>query len=137
MADENGIVVSRFQRKKESEPYTFVSGICVNSLGHIITVDRVRCRIEAVDSLGNLIHSFGSRGSGPCELEMAKGICVDSRDNVFVADWGNCRISVFTPKGIPIRQISVPGKPYAICVSKRRMYVCIQSSVNCVGIFSN
>ena len=47
----------------------------------------------------NVIHVFGSYGSGEGEFIGPSGVAVDSKDNMLVADQGNDRIQVFDSNG--------------------------------------
>ncbi len=47
----------------------------------------------------NVIHVFGSYGSGEGEFIGPSGVAVDSKDNIIVADQGNDRIQVFDSNG--------------------------------------
>ncbi len=42
---------------------------------------------------------FGTKGSGPEDLDMPWGLTIDNQGNVYVADWNNHRVQKFSPGG--------------------------------------
>lgn len=58
----------------------------------ILVADSGNHRIQAFDSLGNFISSFGSSGSGTGQFNTPQGLAVDGQGRVIVADRGNNRL---------------------------------------------
>lgn len=52
---------------------------------------------------------FGSKGSGPGELDDPEGICVGPGDNLYIADTNNNRIQVWNSDGKPVKTIGSFG----------------------------
>ena len=65
---------------------------------------------------GEFQFQWGTKGSGPGQLDLPHGIAVDADGRVYVADRANSRIQVFDGAGIYIDQwkSSELGRPYAI-----------------------
>jgi DNA-binding beta-propeller fold protein YncE len=72
-------------------------GVVVDSEGNIFVSDMFNNRIVQLDSEGNAITSFGSRGSGSQEFFSPMGLAVDSSGLIYVADANNNRVVRFDP----------------------------------------
>lgn len=76
------------------------AGLAVDSIRKIVYVsDAGRHEIIAMDSQGNLIHRFGTRGSGDGQLNFPAQLAVAPDGSVVVADALNFRIQRFDPEG--------------------------------------
>lgn len=64
-------------------------------------------QIVKYDSVGVVLTSWGSTGTGPGEFVIAFDVAIDANDNVFVADTGNHRIQKFSYIPIPDLTVSV------------------------------
>jgi len=62
------------------------------------------------DRNGNLLSSFGSKGSGNGEFRFPLGIDIDKSGKVYIADSGNHRLQVFSPEGKFIDKINIHSK---------------------------
>ena len=131
-----GHILAAYSNKNKrvftSLPKGDLQGICCNSRGEILTVDRASNQVLIFSQDGTLVRQFGRKGDGPNELNAPRGICVDDSDNILVADTGNKRISIFTAEGIPIRQVD--GETTHICIHKGRI---LSLSNNHIDILSN
>jgi DNA-binding beta-propeller fold protein YncE len=56
---------------------------------HILVADSSNQRIQAFDSLGNLLATYGSLGSGADQFDSPQGLMVNESGRVLVADQGN------------------------------------------------
>ena len=56
-------------------------------------------RIQKLTVMGELLMTFGTRGSGNGQLNNPWGMCLSSNGNVYVAEYSNCRVQVFNPDG--------------------------------------
>ena len=75
-------------------------------------------RVMKYSADGEFQFQWGTKGSGPGELDLPHGIAVDADGRVYVADRANSRIQVFDDAGIYIDQwkSSELGRPYAIAI---------------------
>jgi DNA-binding beta-propeller fold protein YncE len=67
--------------------------------GSIYVADTDNAQIVEMDGAGQLIASWGGRGSAPGRFEKPDGIAADSAGRVFVADGALDRIQEFTARG--------------------------------------
>lgn len=74
-------------------------GVATDSTGDIYATDFSADQVVKYSPAGKLLLSWGSKGSGPGQLDGPHGIAVDSKGNVYVADFGNARVEKFTASG--------------------------------------
>ena len=75
-------------------------GIAVNqSSGDVYVSDYGSDRVEEFSSTGTFVASFGSKGSGPGQLNLPEGMAIDSGGDVWVADENNMRVDEFSSGG--------------------------------------
>uniref|UniRef100_A0A1X7SPY9 6-bladed beta-propeller n=1 Tax=Amphimedon queenslandica TaxID=400682 RepID=A0A1X7SPY9_AMPQE len=87
----------------------------------------------AID-IGKFAGQFGTKGSGPGQLNKPVGITIDTAATglVYVSEWINHRISVFTSDGVFVRKFGIYGSnigqfknPYRSNFDKNGLfYVC-------------
>ena len=70
-------------------------------------------RVLKFDKNGRFIKSWGSKGSGPGQFQVAHGIDIDREGQLWVADRENQRIEIFTADGAFVREIKYAGLPCA------------------------
>jgi DNA-binding beta-propeller fold protein YncE len=75
-------------------------GMTLGPDGLLWVADTGNHRIQAFDAGGETVHTFGSFGPGPGQLNRPSGLAVDER-YVFVADTLNDRIQTFLHDGTP------------------------------------
>jgi sugar lactone lactonase YvrE len=91
-------------------PATFApEGVATDGAGNIYATDFGADHVVKYSPSGKLLLSWGSKGSGPGQLDAPHGIAVDSAGNVYVADFGNARVEKFTASGQFERQIGDTG----------------------------
>ena len=108
-------------------------GICVNSVGQIIT-NIGHNEVNILDKNWNILSSFSQQEEKSCFL--ASSIRVDKMDNILVADYINLKISIFNSDGTRfLQQIKVPDKEgiYDFCICKQKIIV---TGHNKVFVFS-
>ena len=106
----------------------------------------VNSRVAKISKDGDWIKSWGQRGKGPGEFNIAHSIATDAKGNIYVADRNNRRIQVFDGDGNFLREIKIdvpfdenakpaignkpdltnykqtggsfaPGAPWALCIT--------------------
>ena len=124
VTDKEGNVVQPIQTAIESlhlEPIDVSIGLN----DQIVLLDwyRERFRVVVLNKKGELIKSFGSRGSEPGQFAQPFGIDVDREGNIIVGDTYNHRIQVFDNDGSFVRSFGSFGssedqlnKPYRVTV---------------------
>jgi DNA-binding beta-propeller fold protein YncE len=96
------LVEFEWQSTAKPEQLNSPADIAVDSKGDVYVVDGNNNRIVKLNSQGELLKTWGRRGSGEGEFSFlygAGGIAVDPQDNVYVADSGNARIQKFDSSG--------------------------------------
>lgn len=75
-------------------------------------------RVMRFDARGRFLRQWGSRGSGPGQLDLPHGIALDSMGRVYVADRSNARVQVFDSAGRFVADWHGPllGRPYGVAV---------------------
>ena len=66
----------------------------VDEFDRVYVTDYTNSRIHVFDTMGNLITSFGSPGTGDGQLDGPVSIAFDT-DQIYISEWFNSRISVF------------------------------------------
>jgi uncharacterized protein (TIGR03663 family) len=91
-------------------------GIAIGPNGDLYVTDTGNARVVVYGPDGTFRREFGTKGTGPSQLDEPVGIAVSTDGSrVYVADSTNARISIFDPQGQPVAQWAVPewkGKSY-------------------------
>ena len=61
-------------------------------------------RVAVFTQNGQLVHTFGSRGSGAGQFSSPHGIAISPDGQLYVSDYSNSRVQVFTADGTYVRQ---------------------------------
>ena len=80
-------------------------------------------RVLRFDKDGRFIKSWGGKGTGPGEFQVAHGIDIDAMGQLWVADRENQRIQIFTPDGAYVREIEYAGLPCDLAIGPRFIYM--------------
>ena len=75
-------------------------------------------RVVKFSKDGKFIKYWGTKGSGPGELETPHSIAMDSKGRLYVANRGNKRIDVFDQDGKYLDQMNQFGAPAGIFITK-------------------
>lgn len=74
-------------------------GVAADGSGNIVVADGLAFGLKVFDQTGDYLHTIGSRGRGPGEIQNITGMAVVPGGDVLVADWRNARISRFKSDG--------------------------------------
>ncbi len=113
------------------------SDVVVAKNGDIFVSDgeSSNARVVKFSKNGTFIKFWGTRGSGPGQLNDPHSIALDSAGRVYVANRGNRRIEVFDSDGKYLNQLTQFGAPACIYISKDdTLYVSTTGPQNSVTI---
>ena len=72
-------------------------------------LDRRASRVAMIDTLGQLVGSFGKEGDGPGEMRTGMAIAIDDNGNVTLLDMGRGRLISFSPTGEALGDAPIPS----------------------------
>ena len=78
------------------------TGAAVDGQGNLYVADTGTHQIHVFSAKGELIRSFGGRGSDLGKLYEPRGLAVDAQGNLYVADTWNARVVKYDSSGTPI-----------------------------------
>ena len=80
-------------------------------------------RVLKFDKSGNFIKSWGGKGKGPGQFQVAHGIAIDAKGLLWVADRENQRIQIFDADGKFIRELKYAGVPCGLAIGGEYIYM--------------
>jgi DNA-binding beta-propeller fold protein YncE len=80
-------------------------------------------RVLKFDKSGRFIKSWGGKGTGPGQFQVAHGIDIDREGRLWVADRENQRIEIFTADGAFVREIKYAGLPCGLKIGRRSIFM--------------
>jgi DNA-binding beta-propeller fold protein YncE len=80
-------------------------------------------RVLKFDKNGKFLKSWGGKGSGPGQFQVAHGIAIDAKGLVWVADRENQRIQLFDQDGKFVREVKYKGLPCSLDIGRQYMYM--------------
>ena len=80
-------------------------------------------RVLKFDKDGKFVKSWGGKGSGPGQFQVAHGIAIDSKGLLWVADRENQRIQLFDQNGTFVREIKYKGLPCSLDIGRQFIYM--------------
>ena len=94
--------------------------VAVAPNGNIFVADgeRTSTRIVKYAKDGKFLKMWGTKGSGPGQLEVPHSIVMDSRGRLYVANRGNKRIEIFDQEGGFLGQITNAATPYGLFITR-------------------
>ncbi|XP_064396648.1 E3 ubiquitin-protein ligase TRIM71-like [Halichondria panicea] len=104
--DKKGKQIRSISRSKHG--FGCISGVAVDKEDNIYVCDSGKNCVYKLNKRGDLLKRFGTKGSGPKELNYPRGIAV-AGDQVFVCDKNNHRVQVLTTELEPVKQIGSYG----------------------------
>jgi DNA-binding beta-propeller fold protein YncE len=75
-------------------------------------------RVVKYSKDGKFIKFWGTKGSGPGQLDVPHSIVMDSKGRLYVANRSNKRIEIFDQDGTYIGQMTNAGTPYGLFMTK-------------------
>jgi streptogramin lyase len=78
-------------------------------------------RVLKFDRTGKFMMSFGSKGSGPSEMEHPHALAMDSRGRLFVGDRANNRIQIYDQSGKLLDTWTQFSRPSGLYIDKQDM----------------
>lgn len=81
-------------------------------------------RVLTFDSSGRFIRTWGGKGTGPGQFDIAHSIVIDAKGLVYVADRQNRRVQVFDADGTFVEEWKYAGLPCGLFIDRDgRMYL--------------
>ena len=103
-----------------AQPYIFnrPTDVTWDANGNIFVSDGYgNSRVVKYDKNGRFIASFGTKGSGPGQLDTPHSIASDAKGNIYVADRQNRRIEVLDNDLTLKASYDQVGRPWTVCIS--------------------
>jgi DNA-binding beta-propeller fold protein YncE len=79
--------------------FVWATAIAIDAQDRLYVADEHRHDVQVFAKDGTFLHTWGSAGSAPGQLNRPAGLAVDPSGNVVVVDHLNFRIQTFTPEG--------------------------------------
>jgi sugar lactone lactonase YvrE len=77
---------------------------------------RAESKVLKFDKTGKLLHSWGGKGTGPGQFDLAHSIVIDSKGLLYVADRQNRRVQIFDAGGKYIKEWKFAGLPCGLFI---------------------
>jgi sugar lactone lactonase YvrE len=91
--------------------------------GHTPGLTRGDARVLKFDRTGKFLKSWGGKGKGPGQFDVAHGIAIDAKGLLWVMDRENQRIQVFDPEGTFVREMKYAGLPCSVDIGREYVYM--------------
>jgi len=112
------------------EPFNRPTSVAESPSGDIFVSDGYgQQRIHKFSKDGELLLSWGSKGTGPGQFALPHNVCVDSKGRVYVADRTNGRIEIFNSEGGFLDQWMGFASPNKVYVDKNNMIYVAESGL--------
>jgi sugar lactone lactonase YvrE len=80
-------------------------------------------RVLKFDHTGTFVKSWGGKGHGPGQFEVAHGIAIDAQGLLWVTDRENQRIQIFDDDGTFVRELKYAGLPCSLDIGRQYIYM--------------
>ena len=80
-------------------------------------------RVLKFDKTGKFLKSWGGKGKGPGQFEVAHGIAFDAKGLLWVADRENQRVQIFDQNGTFVREMKYAGLPCSFDIGSQFVYM--------------
>ena len=91
--------------------------------GHTPGLAKGDARVMKFDRTGRFIKSWGGKGKGPGQFDVAHGIAIDAKGVLWVMDRENQRIQVFDAEGTFVREMKYAGLPCSVDIGREFVYM--------------
>ena len=91
--------------------------------GHTPGLTRGDARVLKFDRTGKFLKSWGGKGKGPGQFDVAHGIAIDAKGLLWVMDRENQRIQVFDSEGTFVREMKYAGLPCSVDIGREYVYM--------------
>lgn len=91
----DGVLTSFGRPGSAAGRFGVIAGIAIDSRGHLLVADKLKCVVMIFDKDFNFLAEFGYRGPRPENLIIPDDIAVDARDRVYVSQGRQRGVSVF------------------------------------------
>ena len=85
--------------------------------------DRGDARVLKFDKDGKYLTSWGGKGAGPGQFQVAHGAALDAQNRLWVADRENQRLQVFDVNGTYLKEVKYAGLPCSVEIGPKYMYM--------------
>lgn len=72
---------------------------------------------------GTFLKSWGGKGTGPGQFQVAHGIAIDAKGLLWVADRENQRLQIFRQDGTFVRELKYKGLPCGLDIGRKYIYM--------------
>ena len=91
--------------------------------GNMYVADAGNARIVKLDPGMQVIKTWGKKGKGDGEFNLAHSLSIDKQDRIYVGDRGNNRVQVFDSDGGFVRSITGFGNPFGVLAAGDTLFV--------------
>ena len=91
--------------------------------GHTPGLTRGDARVLKFDRTGRFLKSWGGKGTGPGQFDVAHGIAIDAKGLLWVMDRENQRIQVFDADGTYVREMKYAGLPCSVDIGREYVHM--------------
>jgi sugar lactone lactonase YvrE len=122
---------------RDGDPFNRPTDLAVSSTGELFVSDGYsNARVHKYSPDGELLLSWGERGSGRVQFNLPHCVRVDRTDRVWVCDRENSRIQIFDTDGRYMTEWTGLLRPDAICFDPREDVVYIAELTHQVSIYT-
>ena len=133
---QNGVVASEI-KVKELTPVA----IAFDHHGELWVLDKNERKVAKLDKAGNILASFGTKGSKKGQLDDPTDMAIASNGNIYIADRGNNWVQIFSGDGGFVKAIIKSGaaildEPVAIALDPEDNLYVLDKGRSVIAVFS-
>jgi streptogramin lyase len=91
--------------------------------GHLPGAGKGDPRVLKFDKTGKFIKTWGGKGTGPGQFDVAHGMTMDAKGQLWITDRENQRVEIFDQDGKFIREIKYAGVPCDLDFTRDAIYM--------------